>query len=353
VTEAKAPAFSAQGAAQEPPLCRNCGVPAPGHYCSACGQSTKVHVPSLAEFLHEVISHHVALEGTLIASLKRLLLTPGGLTLDYFAGKRARYVAPLRLYLTFNVIFFLAVELMQFFGGAPKVDPAATAQVVQQGKAEAAKSLAEVAIEVDRDKDLPDDQRKAISAKLSALQLAAARGETASTSSVQDSDQEIDISQGRERAENLVLSPWIDDHLPSIRKRVDAFVNLSSEDKVAHLTENMVHYAPYTLLGMLPVCALLLQISFVGSHRRYVEHLVVALHGHTFLFIVLLTSLLPLGTWFGLILTLALVHMVLALRTIYSVGWISLMLRLSFFTSGYGLAFFIATLIALTASIIT
>ena len=73
-------------------------------------------MPTLFEFLHEFVSHHVAFEGTLVASLKRLLFSPGRLTLDYFDGKRARYVAPLRLYLTFNVVFFLAIELFQVIG---------------------------------------------------------------------------------------------------------------------------------------------------------------------------------------------------------------------------------------------
>ena len=41
------------------PLCHNCGAVAPGKYCSACGQTTHVHMPTLFEFLHEFISHHV------------------------------------------------------------------------------------------------------------------------------------------------------------------------------------------------------------------------------------------------------------------------------------------------------
>lgn len=48
----------------------------------------------------------MALEGALWRTLVALLWRPGRLTVEYFAGRRAHYIAPLRLYLTFSVILF-------------------------------------------------------------------------------------------------------------------------------------------------------------------------------------------------------------------------------------------------------
>ena len=48
----------------------------------------------------------MALEGALWRTLVALLWHPGRLTVEYFAGRRARYIAPLRLYLTFSLILF-------------------------------------------------------------------------------------------------------------------------------------------------------------------------------------------------------------------------------------------------------
>jgi Protein of unknown function (DUF3667) len=95
--------------------CRNCGAPAGGKYCPECGQDTAPHPPTAREFLHEFAAHYVAIEGSLWITLRKLLV-PGALTLDYFAGRKRRYVHPLRLYLTASVVFFLVAKVFLPFG---------------------------------------------------------------------------------------------------------------------------------------------------------------------------------------------------------------------------------------------
>ena len=92
------------------PACRNCGAPAGGKYCPECGQETALHPPTAREILHEFIGHYVAIEGALWRTLKKLAV-PGALTLEYFAGRRRRYVLPLRLYLTASIVFFLVAKV--------------------------------------------------------------------------------------------------------------------------------------------------------------------------------------------------------------------------------------------------
>lgn len=94
-------------------VCKNCSAATSGHYCHQCGQATHLHVPSAREFLHEFIAHYVALEGALWKSLGGLIFKPGFLTCEYIEGRRARYLQPLRLYLTFSIIFF---ALFKFSG---------------------------------------------------------------------------------------------------------------------------------------------------------------------------------------------------------------------------------------------
>ena len=92
------------------PACRNCGAPAGGKYCPECGQDTAAHPPSAREFLHEFAAHYVAIEGSLWTTLRKLVV-PGALTLEYFAGRKRRYVHPLRLYLTASVVFFVVAKV--------------------------------------------------------------------------------------------------------------------------------------------------------------------------------------------------------------------------------------------------
>ena len=87
-------------------LCHNCGAAVSGNFCPECGQETTLHVASAREFLHEFIGHYVALEGKLWKTLALLLFRPGKLTAEYIAGRRARYVQPLRIYLTLSILFF-------------------------------------------------------------------------------------------------------------------------------------------------------------------------------------------------------------------------------------------------------
>jgi len=95
-------------------LCRNCGTtltfPNP-KYRAACGQETARHPPTVWEFIHEFITHYVALEGRLWHTLGLLFFRLGILTCRYLAGQKRRYVNPLRLYLTAGILFFIVVKL--------------------------------------------------------------------------------------------------------------------------------------------------------------------------------------------------------------------------------------------------
>ena len=92
------------------PACRNCGTPAGGKFCPECGQDTQPHPPTAREFLHEFVGHYIALEGPLWITLKTLA-RPGALTLEYLAGRKRRYVHPLRLYLTASIVFFIVAKV--------------------------------------------------------------------------------------------------------------------------------------------------------------------------------------------------------------------------------------------------
>ena len=91
------------------------------------------------------------------------------------------------------------------------------------------------------------------------------------------------------RVENSTIPPWVDRYAPGVRRHIEQVGERSPEENLKHLKENSLHYAPYTLLALLPVCAFLLQLAFIGRPpaamwktwwRRCTAH--------TFLFIVLL-----------------------------------------------------------------
>jgi CubicO group peptidase (beta-lactamase class C family) len=78
-----------------------------------CGQKPPCANPSVREFLHETTHELTHWDGKLPATLKALLLKPGLLTEDFLAGRRARWLPPLRLYLICSIGYFLSGPLIE------------------------------------------------------------------------------------------------------------------------------------------------------------------------------------------------------------------------------------------------
>lgn len=221
--------------------CPNCEAMLTGHFCAHCGQEAHLHRASTREFLHEFIGHYVALEGKLWGTLKRLVLRPGELTNEYIRGRRVRYVQPLRIYLTFSVIFFVLLKLTGGFD--------------QRMAAEAHKA----------------DGRPAVSL-------------TAQADNGAQQVDEIDVA----------LNGW-----PTLQQKVQVLQRMPQEEQVKVFKEGVLHYAPYAIFCLMPVFALLLKILYAGSGRSFGEHMLFALHTNAFAFLVfsliLLINVEPVG----------------------------------------------------------
>jgi hypothetical protein len=207
--------------------CHNCGAAVQYHYCSLCGQETKLHVASAGEFLHEFIGHYIALEGKLWQTLRFLMLRPGFLTAEYIGGRRKRYIEPLRVYLSLSLLFFAVLKL----GGPPVVDVAGTAgkqpaRVEQKAPAKPTKAGSE--------------------------------------------EQELRLTASR-------ISP-------EVANKVDAFFRLPQDEKNRVLQGAFFKYVPYAMFLLMPVFALYLKLLYLGSGRRYGEHFLFALHSNAFAF---------------------------------------------------------------------
>jgi len=95
-----------------PPRCPNCGAAGAARFCPQCGQKQGTGIPGALAYLHEIVNHYVAVDGKLWRTLWVLLARPGMLVTEYIAGRRQRYIGPLKLYLTFSVIFFVLASLL-------------------------------------------------------------------------------------------------------------------------------------------------------------------------------------------------------------------------------------------------
>jgi hypothetical protein len=93
----------------ETQLCPNCGEGLEGEYCHGCGQKKLDRRElSLKRFFINATSEFADFESNkAVQTLKALLFKPGRLTDEYLAGRRRRYISPVKLYLTFSALYFL------------------------------------------------------------------------------------------------------------------------------------------------------------------------------------------------------------------------------------------------------
>src|SRR5215471_18832564 len=92
-----------------PAVCAECGAPLKGRFCSQCGEETiDRHSLTLRHFLcHHVLHELSHVDGKIFLTFRYLFFRPGFLSAEYFAGRRSRYVNPVRLLLTGILILAL------------------------------------------------------------------------------------------------------------------------------------------------------------------------------------------------------------------------------------------------------
>lgn len=240
--------------------CPNCDTQLGGKFCQGCGQPAHLHVPSAREFLHEFIAHYVALEGKLWKSVALLLFKPGRLTLEYIEGRRVRYVEPLRLYLSFSIVFFALFKLggINFGDTEPQAAPAKPAAVAQAPAAAGRPAQTPPAAAAEKKKEEPGL---------------------------------IEFDGDARKARDLVAEVH-----PGLGAKVAHFSALPRAERNTALKRAFFSYAPYAIFALMPVFAALLKLLYLGAGRRYGEHVLFALHSNAFAFLCLsLMMVLPEG----------------------------------------------------------
>src|SRR6516225_1549944 len=95
-----------------PPLthCENCGAELQGHWCAKCGQPAIEYRRSFRYVVADLLNEFLNWDSKFFTTIALLVLKPWRLTNEFLAGKRVRYVNPLRLYLLASILFFFAVN---------------------------------------------------------------------------------------------------------------------------------------------------------------------------------------------------------------------------------------------------
>ncbi len=87
--------------------CLNCGHEVQENFCSRCGQENLELRDHFFPMVNHVVSDYFHLDSKFPRSVVPLFLDPGFLTREYWEGRRARYIAPVRLFLFVTIVFML------------------------------------------------------------------------------------------------------------------------------------------------------------------------------------------------------------------------------------------------------
>jgi hypothetical protein len=228
------PAAPASVAAPVP--CENCGTLVTERYCGHCGQRLEPPVHSLKHFVQVAAEDLTHADSRLWRTLVALLFKPGQLTRDFLAGHRARYLPPLRLYLVLSVVFFLVAGL-----GSNRTE---VVKVQANGKVSATKIY---------DATAP-----------------ARPGETP------------EQAMQRECSGWRYDGPWqarIAPLLPDTCRKILV-------DHGRALEEAFLHNVPRAMFLFLPLLAGIMMLMYWRPRHYYVEHLLLFVHNHAFVFLV-------------------------------------------------------------------
>jgi hypothetical protein len=237
-----------------------------------------------------MIAPYLSPRGQLWQTLSKLFFAPGALTVEYMAGRRARYLRPFQLYLMASVIVFAAVQLFGLNLGL--------------------RFYADHGIHVLR------------STRLSA-------------------------EEGPEQVLRAGPVQIILDHFdtPAVRR----FAALPPEQRFTFLRARRAPYVSYFVLFLVPAFALTLGLFYRGRRRRYVEHLVFGLHCQAFLLFALLVDA-KLPTVLADLLSLwVIAYFTIALKRVYGGTWTETLVRGSLILALYFAIFFVANLLLVFA----
>lgn len=92
-------------------VCKNCGNPLGGKFCSTCGQSAQVGRISFPNLIHEVSESLFQVNRGFFFTLKELFIRPGKTLTEFINGKRKDHFKPIAYVLTWSTLYFLTVQI--------------------------------------------------------------------------------------------------------------------------------------------------------------------------------------------------------------------------------------------------
>ena len=369
--------------------CGNCGVALLGPHCHACGQPVKGLVRHFSSVVGDALDTVFDFDTRIMRTIGPLFAKPGFITREYFAGRRVRYVSPVRLFFFLAIMTFFVAQVTtgDMAGDAVRVDgindnsdigSAKTVADVERARDAQLAALAKTKQEMvgtPASAGIGGIQageravRDTAATRIKQLQEAQAKGLPPPEPIKDNFNIRFGNGERWDAEKNPIQAAW----LPGFANR---WLNQQVErgnQNIGRLKQHPAAFKnavlsaiPTTLFVLVPLFALMLKLAYVFKRRLYMEHLIVALHSHAFLCLDLLLLLLvrALANWlapddgalasvFGftekLLFAWMPIYLLIMQKRVYAQGWPMTLLK--YFVLGTCYTFLLSFAIVASAAI--
>ncbi|WP_372645451.1 DUF3667 domain-containing protein [Ancylomarina sp.] len=249
-------------------LCSNCDHPVDGKFCTNCGQSAKDFHRPFFSVVSESLGDALSLDNKFFHTLIPLFVRPGYLTKEFMRGRRARYTPPFRLYLFLTFFAFLLLS----HNHKPETDSEKNLTFKnEEGKDVQFLSYFDNALDrdsIEGDSIVMDSLTKDFDLKNKIITF-----NSDSVSKVDTKASPVNVKRGGK----------------IINKELKNLVDMWRLNP-ALLIDNAFKKLSQTLLLVLPLFALFLALFYMRRKYYLLEHLLISLNFHSFIFVVVIMS---------------------------------------------------------------
>jgi hypothetical protein len=335
-----------------PTHCENCGAELQGHWCAHCGQPAVDYRRSFRHVIADLLDEFLNWDSKFFTTIALLLVKPWKLTNEFLAGKRVRYVNPLRLYLLASILFFFAVNYgardLRFEPG--KLSPKDRAELEADLKREDLPPVAREKLQELLQDSSPSPTSSATpeAGAPTALSFSPTASPAANPTSPQPT---TGVNEQKKHYGKIGERPFVAFDEAKSTTPFERWIEARAKEKMGEKGTKMGLFIstlfsnlPYMMLCCIPLFAFVLKVLYIRRHIFYIDHLIYALHIHTFFYtgtmlIVLATIGLnrfapPIAGWLIALLWIAFMTQIfLSIRYVYRQGWFSSIFK--FFFGGF------------------
>jgi hypothetical protein len=239
------------------PECLNCHYPLRpiDNFCPICGQKNASYRIGFGQLVQEFLSNALSFDTRLFRSIMPFLFGPGYLPKAFVEGKRTRYVHPLRIYFFISFLFFFLLGVLE--------RPDQVEWAIETGEL------------TDSIMALPDTGLNRESAYLFGVSYSL------------PNQKYIDrwaVAEGA-TPDRLLDSLYASEKNFINRRLARQYIKMADTSRYMFINA-IFKNLPITIFFLLPVFALLLMALYWRKKHYYIEHLIVSLHLHAFLFFI-------------------------------------------------------------------